>query len=88
MPSSPFACDLRIELLPINVPLSGFAGMVGRRADQPATPWGRRLKARWFHRHVTDALDGHASFCSSKIAPTRRTIASSLRKMPTTSVCA
>ena len=36
--------------------------------------------------HVAGALDGHSSFCSRRIAPTRRVMAASLGKMPTTSV--
>jgi len=39
-----------------------------------------------FQGHVAGALGGHSSFCLTKMVPTRRMMASSLGKMPTTSV--
>jgi hypothetical protein len=35
---------------------------------------------------IAGALYRHSSFCSSRMAPNRRVMASSLRKLPTTSV--
>ena len=75
----------------------GVAGGIGRRVlrrgrnDQRATAGrlmsGSSLKGAMVSRVMYLARwTAHSSFCSSRIAPTRRTMASSLGKMPTTSV--